>query len=101
MNCPNCGSKNHRTPVTNSERSDQVIRKRVCSDCKTRWFTVELEVPTYAIGWGGASGKPVLRAPLTLKAEHVEALDQREILAACNRIRWGADNLDWTDGKDL
>ena len=94
MNCPECGSKNHRTPVTNSERSDQVIRKRVCNDCKTRWFTVELEVPTYAVGWSGASGKPVLRAPLTLKAEHMESADIREVLAECNRIRWERDSPD-------
>jgi hypothetical protein len=55
------------------------------------WFTVEVEVPAYAVGWQGSSGKPVFRAPLTVKAgctqiglSHEDAKDQMAGLQTWN-----------------
>ena len=64
MKCPHCCSKNHRVPATNGQLDDQIVRKRVCGDCGHAWFTVEVEVPKYAVGWSaGLQRKPVLRVP--------------------------------------
>lgn len=72
--------------VTNSRMPDQTVRRRVCESCGHAWFTVELVVPSYAVGWSARClRKPVLRVPLELEAEHVrvpvsheEAGDQLE-----------------------
>ena len=59
------------------------MRKRVCEACGHAWFTVELVVPSYAVGWSVAhQRKPVLRAPVELKAAHMEAKDQIAALRA-------------------
>ena len=85
MNCPECGSKNNRTPVTNGHLPDEVVRKRVCGFCGHAWFTVEMAVPDYAIGWSDRhQHKPVLRTPLTLEPSFVEAADVMENLAKAN-----------------
>jgi transcriptional regulator NrdR family protein len=85
MNCPECGSKNNRTPVTNGHLPDQVVRKRVCGFCGHAWFTVEMAVPDYAIGWSDRhQHKPVLRTRLTLEPSFVEAADVMENLAKAN-----------------
>jgi hypothetical protein len=71
-------------PITNNQLDDQVMRKRTCADCGHKWFTVEVAVPDYAVGWSAAHlRKPVLRIPLELSAGetryqvwHVEAQDQ-------------------------
>jgi len=87
MKCPKCSSSALRVPSTNNQLDDQVMRKRVCLDCGHRWFTVELIVPDYAVGWSAArnSGKPVLRTPLTLNADHVEVQDSMLALRAWNK----------------
>ena len=64
MICPQCSSGTIRTPITNNMLDDQVMRRRQCADCGHRWFTVELAVPDYAVGWCTARGKPVLRVPV-------------------------------------
>jgi len=88
MQCPKCSSRNHRAPITNSQFEDQTVRKRKCVDCGEVWFTVELKVPSYAVGWSaGHQSKPVLRVPLELTASHVEPMDSREALAKANRER--------------
>jgi hypothetical protein len=85
MNCPNCRSKNHRIPVTNGHLPNEVVRKRVCSDCNTLWFTVEVRVPDYAIGWSDHhQHKPVLRTSITLEPSFVEAADVMDNLAKAN-----------------
>jgi hypothetical protein len=77
MLCPQCSHAGHRAAVTNSHPTDQIVRKRVCEACGYVWFTVELVVPSYAVGWSVAhKRKPVLRAPVELKAAHIEAKDQ-------------------------
>ena len=69
--------------MTNSHPEDQIVRKRVCEACGHAWFTVELVVPSYAVGWSVAhQRKPVLRAPVELKAAHMEAKDQIAALRA-------------------
>ena len=85
MNCPNCSSKNHRTPVTNGSLPDEVVRKRVCGSCGHVWFTVEMAVPEHAIGW---QKKPVLRMQLTLQPSFIEPADVMENLAKANAVRW-------------
>ena len=85
MNCPECGSKENRTPITNGHLPDEVVRKRVCNACGHAWFTVEMTVPEYAIGWSDRhQHKPVLRTPLTLETSFVEAADVMENLAKAN-----------------
>jgi hypothetical protein len=80
--------------VTNSHPEDQIVRKRVCEACGHAWFTVELWVPSYAVGWSVAhQRKPVLRAPVKLKASHMEAKDQLAPLrAAAERKSAAADH---------
>lgn len=81
MLCPKCSHSCHRAVVTNSKLPDQTVRKRVCESCGHVWFTVEVVVPDYAVGWSAAHlNKPVLRIPLALRVEHVEAKDQLEPL---------------------
>jgi len=94
MNCPQCSSNDHRVPVTNGQMADQIVRKRVCKDCGHIWFTVEVIVPKYAVGWAtGLQRKPVLRVPVEvttgmvrMRASHVEELswdvNKRDKLAA-------------------
>lgn len=77
MRCPKCCSGAIRVPITNNQLDDQVVRKRVCLDCGHKWFTVEVSVPNYAVGWSAAMlRKPVLRAPVTVTAKHQEPKDQ-------------------------
>lgn len=74
--------------MTNGKLPDQTVRKRACESCGHVWFTVEVVVPNYAIGWSHKHlRKPVLRTPMELHAEHVrlrvsheEAGDQLEPL---------------------
>lgn len=74
MQCPSCSSKQHRALVTNSQLPDQVVRKRRCLSCGHQWFTAEVFVPSYAVGWSTAhQNKPVLRVPLELAAGHTNA----------------------------
>jgi transcriptional regulator NrdR family protein len=84
MICPQCSHNDHRATATNSKLDDQIVRRRVCQSCGHAWFTVEVLVPNYAVGWSkGHLRKPVLRVPLDLQAAHtrlrvghVEAKDQ-------------------------
>lgn len=83
MNCPKCSSAALRVPITNNRLADQVVRRRVCADCGHKWFTVEVAVPDYAVGWSAAHlSKPVLRVPLELSTGHtklgVEAAEERD-----------------------
>ena len=87
MNCPECGSKENRTLITNGHLPDEVVRRRVCGSCKHAWYTVEMRVPHYAIGWCERhtnQSKPVLRAALTLQPSFVEPADVMENLAKAN-----------------
>jgi len=96
MICPSCSSGTIRTPITNNMLDDQVMRRRQCADCGHRWFTVEVVVPDYAVGWCAAmQSKPVLRAPVEVQAGHTriglshqEAKDQVAALKEGNRLRW-------------
>ena len=86
MECPKCSSTTLRVPITNNRLADQVVRRRLCIECGHKWFTVEMTVPDYAVGWSVAHlHKPVLRVPLELSTGHtklrVEAVDE------CNRWR--------------
>ena len=101
MICPDCHSKNHKVPVTNGQMDDQIVRKRACNDCGHIWFTVEVIVPKYSIGWSaGLQRKPVLRVPaevttghVRVGASHVEAQDYIENLLEANRRRSEAAEL--------
>jgi transcriptional regulator NrdR family protein len=73
MLCPQCSHSDHRATATNSKLDDQIVRRRVCQSCGHVWFTVEVMVPSYAVGWSAAHlRKPVLRIPLTLDAGHTK-----------------------------
>jgi hypothetical protein len=93
MICPQCSHNDHRATSTNSKLADQIVRRRVCQSCGHAWFTVEVPVPNYAVGWShGHLRKPVLRAPVALKAAHIEAKDQLAPLrAAAERKSAAAD----------
>lgn len=70
MKCPQCRSRQYRAIITNNLFDDQTIRKRRCVDCGHIWFTVEMEVSRYAMGWShDHEGKPVIRRPVELKPE--------------------------------
>ena len=89
MKCPACGSRSYLALITNNLIDSQTIRKRRCRDCAHVWFTVELQVPDYAIGWSNRhEGKPVLRVPVDLTPEHVEPMD----VAECRRMYWDRVN---------
>lgn len=85
MLCPHCRSRNHRVPITNGDLEDQIVRRRVCRDCGGAWFTVEVLVPNYAVGWSAVDGKksqPVLRVAtefivgmVRMGVAHVEEMD--------------------------
>jgi transcriptional regulator NrdR family protein len=71
MICPQCSHNDHRATSTNTRLADQIMRQRVCQGCGHKWFTVEVMVPTYAVGWSANHlRKPVLRIPLDLQAGH-------------------------------
>jgi hypothetical protein len=71
MNCPVCSHPRHRAVVTNSQMADQTVRKRACDNCGNVWYTVEVTVPSYAVGWSARhSRKPVLRVPIDVTAGH-------------------------------
>ena len=87
MNCPECGSKDNRTLITNGHLPDEVVRRRVCGSCKHAWYTVEMRVPHHAIGWCERhtnQSKPVLRMALTLQPSFVEPADVMDNLAKAN-----------------
>jgi transcriptional regulator NrdR family protein len=81
--------------------ADQVVRGRQCLDCGHRWFTVEVGVPDYAVGWSSTQlRKPVLRVPMELSAvgtgmrdrpiitlQHEEAQNSLEALREANARR--------------
>lgn len=70
MRCPSCSSRKYRAAITNNLFEAQTVRKRRCLDCGHVWFTVEVEVNRYAVGWShDHQSKPVLRAPVELTAE--------------------------------
>ena len=89
MICPQCSSGTIRTPITNNMLDDQVMRRRQCADCGHRWFTVEVVVPDYAVGWCAPLGKPVLRVPVEVTAKHQEAKDSLAALREANEKRYG------------
>lgn len=93
MKCPECSGEEIRIPITNNRLADQTMRKRQCVACGHAWFTVELAVPNYAVGWSlEHKRKPVLRVPMELQAgatrlrvTYVEAKDRIEALREANR----------------
>jgi transcriptional regulator NrdR family protein len=88
MRCPKCCSGAIRVPITNNKLDDQVVRKRICADCGHKWFTVEVAVPDYAVGWSAEHlRKPVLRAPVTVKATHQEPKDRLAALREASERR--------------
>ena len=88
MRCPKCCSGAIRVPITNNQLDDQVMRKRTCADCGHKWFTVEVAVPDYAVGWSAAHlRKPVLRTPVTVTATHQEPKDRLAALREASERR--------------
>ena len=69
MQCPKCSSSAIRAASTNNSDPKMVVRRRSCADCGHAWFTLELNVSKYLIGWARKSdgpSKPVLRVPVEL-----------------------------------
>lgn len=95
MNCPQCSHNDHRATSTNTRLADQIMRRRVCQGCGHKWFTVEVMVPAYAVGWSANhQNKPVLRIPMELQAgstrlrvSHEDAGDQLAGLREANARR--------------
>jgi hypothetical protein len=75
--------------------ADQTVRKRACENCGNVWYTVEVTVPSYAVGWSARHlRKPVLRVPIDvtvghtrMRASHEEASDQLAPLREANARR--------------
>ena len=60
--------------------ANQTVRKRVCRDCGNIWFTAEIIVPSFAVGWspiGKGGSKPVVRVPMDVTLEHIETDDKK------------------------
>ena len=90
MKCPKCSSSVLRAPRTNNMLDDQVVRRRACVDCGHKWYTVEIAVPDYAVGWSvDHMHKPVLRVPLELSTGHTKL----HIHAVEERDRWGRNGM--------
>ena len=88
MKCPACGGRDYRALITNNLIDSQTMRKRRCQGCGHVWFTVEMEVPEYAVGWSNRhESKPVLRMALELKPEHIEPMDSFESVRRINQRR--------------
>ena len=69
MNCPRCSGSAIRVLLTNNQLEHQIVRRRRCVDCGHKWFTVEVGVPDYAVGWSALHHhKPVLRADMEITA---------------------------------
>jgi len=72
MNCPKC---NHGTVFvlqSNTTKPNHTTRQRVCNDCKHKWFTVELEIESWAVKWEKVNpdfrfgGKPTPYVPVSI-----------------------------------
>lgn len=72
MNCPKC---NHGTVFvlqSNTTKPSHTTRQRVCDDCKHKWFTVELEIESWAVKWEKVNpnfrfgGKPTPYIPVSI-----------------------------------
>lgn len=88
MKCPSCRGTDYRAVITNNLFEDQTVRKRKCAECGHVWFTVELLVPSYAVGWShDHMRKPVLRTPVQLTVAHVEPKDCVEALQTARRMQ--------------
>ena len=88
MMCPKCSSSELRAEVTNNKLRDQVVRRRGCVTCGFKWFTVEVRVPDYTVGWSSAmQSKPVLRVPVDVTLRHVEEPDMDQVRSAVGRGR--------------
>ena len=88
MECPSCRSSNHRSAVTNGKLPDQIVRRRACRDCGFKWYTVEIRVPDYAVGWSAAlQSKPVLRVPIETTLWHLEEADVEQVAVTNGRAR--------------
>lgn len=70
MNCPKCDHDSVFVLQSNTMKPNHTTRQRECKDCKHKWFTIELEVASWAVGWeklkSGFGGKPTLRVPVLL-----------------------------------
>ena len=59
MICPNCGGKYNSIEQTNQDTLDSTVRHRRCKHCQHRWWTLEVVLPSEAIG--RLDGEPVRR----------------------------------------
>ena len=72
MNCPNC---NH-FPVTviqvNNTKTEHTTRRKSCPSCNHKWFTVELQIMSWAVKWEKVNpdyrfgGKPTPCVPVSI-----------------------------------
>lgn len=103
MECKRCQSTRHTAASINSRMANQTVRKRVCRDCGNIWFTAEIIVPSFAVGWspiGKGGSKPVLRVPMDVTLEHIEAVDKTEMCRANAQVRRARTELSVTDCDD-
>lgn len=92
MQCPKCRSASHRSAVTNGLLPDQIVRRRACRECGFKWYTCEVRVPDYAVGWSAAlQSKPVLRTPVEVTLHHLEEADVQQVAEANGRARGVTD----------
>ena len=90
MECKRCQSTRHTAASINSRMANQTVRKRVCRDCGNIWFTAEIIVPSFAVGWspiGKGGSKPVLRVPMDVTLDYIEADDKDGRCRANARVR--------------
>jgi hypothetical protein len=79
----------------------QTVRKRVCASCGEIWFTAEIIVPSFAVGWSAPQGhKPVLRVPLDVTLQHVEPADMVVVGKASHKLLKARRDLTATECDD-
>lgn len=44
MKCPNCGGKNYVCDTVHNYKTNEIYRRRKCTECKKVFYTVEFEI---------------------------------------------------------
>jgi len=54
MDCPSCGADGTRVLISRKDTDVTRMRRRRCTACDYRFFSVELQVPDEGVSWAPA-----------------------------------------------
>jgi DNA-directed RNA polymerase subunit RPC12/RpoP len=72
MNCPNCNHFPVAVIQVNNTKTDHTTRRKSCPSCNHKWFTVELQIMSWAVKWEKVNpdyrfgGKPTPCIPVSI-----------------------------------